>query len=162
MFPYFASSRIQWKRTMIIPYTIATSSKDICWKSVSIITARKRSLGQDNVFTRVCHSVHGGGLPGGICLQMGGCLREGLPRGGGSASRGNGQTPQPEKWAVRMLLECFLVLHFSVESVARNAAKEHRRSQRISSIFPRNLRLLGKYFKSPWSSLVLLISAQNS
>ena len=27
------------------------------------ITARKRSLGQGNVFTPVCHSVHMGGLP---------------------------------------------------------------------------------------------------
>ena len=30
-----------------------------------IITARKRSLGQGNVFTRVCHSVHGGSTSGG-------------------------------------------------------------------------------------------------
>ena len=29
-----------------------------------IITARKRSLRQGNVFTRVCYSVHGGGLTG--------------------------------------------------------------------------------------------------
>ena len=28
-----------------------------------IITARKRSLGQGNIFTPVCHSVHRGGLP---------------------------------------------------------------------------------------------------
>ena len=28
-----------------------------------IITARKRSLGQGNIFTPVCHSVHGGGYP---------------------------------------------------------------------------------------------------
>ena len=28
---------------------------------VRIITARKRSLGQGNIFTPVCHSVHGGG-----------------------------------------------------------------------------------------------------
>ena len=27
---------------------------------ISIVTARKRSLGQGNVFTPVCHSVHGG------------------------------------------------------------------------------------------------------
>ena len=26
-----------------------------------IFTARKRSLGQGNIFTNVCHSVHGGG-----------------------------------------------------------------------------------------------------
>ena len=35
----------------------------------TLITARKRSLGQGNIFTPVCHSVHGGGAcvvaPGG-------------------------------------------------------------------------------------------------
>ena len=29
-----------------------------------IFTARKRSLGQGNIFTPVCHSVHRGGVPG--------------------------------------------------------------------------------------------------
>ena len=33
----------------------------------SIFTARKRSLGQGNIFTPVCHSVH----TGGICLSAG-------------------------------------------------------------------------------------------
>ena len=54
---------------------------------VSIITARKRSLGQGNSFTPVCHSVHWGGawswgglLPGG-CLLRGGCLLLGGPGG---------------------------------------------------------------------------------
>ena len=35
-----------------------------------IFTARKRSLGQGNIFTRVCHSVHGGGR----CVVAGGCM----------------------------------------------------------------------------------------
>ena len=30
--------------------------------TANIFTARKRSLGQGNVFTHVCHSVHGGGV----------------------------------------------------------------------------------------------------
>ena len=50
------------------------------------VTARKRSLGQGNVFTRVCHFLHGeGGLhPGGGMHPGGGiCIQE-----GGSASRG--------------------------------------------------------------------------
>ena len=42
---------------------------------LELITARKRSLGQFDVFTHVCHSVHGGGFsvrgeglcPGGLC-----------------------------------------------------------------------------------------------
>ena len=56
-----------------------------------IITARKRSLGQGNVFTLVCHSVHGGGLPPGglhlrgVCLQ-GVCIW-------GVCIQGVGQTP---------------------------------------------------------------------
>ena len=39
---------------------------------LTIFTARKGSLGQGNIFTPVCHSVHGGGhawlLPGGACV----------------------------------------------------------------------------------------------
>ena len=31
---------------------------------MSVITARKRSLGQGNIFAPVCHSVHRGGVPG--------------------------------------------------------------------------------------------------
>ena len=70
--------------------------------SVNVITARKRSLGQGNIFTNVCHS---------FC-----------PRGrGGSASRGVGlgrPTPNPHRTlqdtvnerAVRILLECILVI----------------------------------------------------
>ena len=72
----------------------------------NVITAHKRSLGQGNVFTPVCHSVHGGRRgwlpsmhhrshdqhPGGVLpteewsVYKGGfCLRGGLPtsRGGG-------------------------------------------------------------------------------
>ena len=43
---------------------------------IIIITARKRSLGQGNIFAPVCHSVHWGGLVlGGGCLVLGGgCL----------------------------------------------------------------------------------------
>ena len=41
-----------------------------------IITARKRSLGQGNVFTPVCHSVHEGSASGGSASEGG------LPPGG--------------------------------------------------------------------------------
>ena len=65
-----------------------------------MITACKRNLGQSNVFTHVCHSVHRGkvsasggrGLhPGGVCLQGGSVSRGSASRGSasrGSASRG--------------------------------------------------------------------------
>ena len=96
-----------------------------------IITASKRSLGQGNVFTSVCHSVHRGrsALGGGVCIQgvlhQEGCLhsggaasRGGMHRAGGgvSASSGVGQSPPPHQilretvneWAARILLECIL------------------------------------------------------
>ena len=63
----------------------------------SIITARKRSLGQGNIFTPVCHSVHGGVLSQ-HALQVvshhalqGGMLSQhawGMPGPGGSAPWG--------------------------------------------------------------------------
>ena len=43
-----------------------------------IFTARKRSLGQGNIFTPVCHSVHGGGMRGcswGACVVALGGMR---------------------------------------------------------------------------------------
>ena len=54
-------------------------------KILYIMTARKRSLGQGNVFTPVCHSVHGGVFP--ACIT--GHMTRGFCIGGGeSASRG--------------------------------------------------------------------------
>ena len=55
-------------------------------KANFIITARKRSFGQGNIFTPLCHSVHGGGgrVPGpGGCLVRGGCLVQGGAWSGG-------------------------------------------------------------------------------
>ena len=66
----------------------------------TIVIACKRSLGQGNVFTPVCDSVHGReGLPrgggvclGGVCIWWGSTSRgsAGGEGGGGSASRGSG------------------------------------------------------------------------
>ena len=46
------------------------------WAETQLVTARKRSLRQGNIFTPVCHSVHSGGhawlLPGGAWLLPGG------------------------------------------------------------------------------------------
>ena len=103
-----------------------------------IITARKRSLGQGNVFTPVCHSVHGGwgggvSVPGRITGRMigGGLCPRGTMSGGrgdlcprGSVARGvsvqgglcprrvSVQVPTPpysHERAVHILLECILV-----------------------------------------------------
>ena len=73
-------------------------------RSVSFITACKRSLGHGNIFTSVRHS---------FCLRGRVCIQE------------CGQTPPPNeihgilkdtvnKWAVRILLECILVLYYII------------------------------------------------
>ena len=49
---------------------------EVCNLNCSVlVTARKRSLGQGNIFTPVCHSVHRGGVrghPGGHAWLLGG------------------------------------------------------------------------------------------
>ena len=88
-----------------------------------IFTARKRSLGQGNIFTPVCHSLHRGvpaprGVPGlGGCLLPGsacssGGLLPGGPAHGGACSRGvpdGGPPRQLLLQVVCILLECILV-----------------------------------------------------
>ena len=98
--------------------------------NTQFITARKRSLGQGNMFTGVCLSIGGGGclVPGGSgprgCLVWGvpgpgGCLLQGVPAPGGCLLVGGGSGPggawwrppprRPLLWAVHILLECILV-----------------------------------------------------
>ena len=62
------------------------------------IAARKRSLGQGNIFTRVCHSVQGSGSVegGGLCL-------------GGRGGLCHGNIRYCKKRAVHDLLECIFV-----------------------------------------------------
>ena len=80
------------------------------WLYYSFITARKQSLGQGNIFTNVCHSVHrwgraclGAFVLGGMCR---GCTQ------GKRAWWGVGGAWQ-ERWplqpAVRILLVCILL-----------------------------------------------------
>ena len=78
-----------------------------------LITCRKRSLGQGNVFTRVTggSASSGGQLPGGsACRRVsaygGSVLIGGLHPGDGLVDP---PPPEPEKLAIRILLECFLV-----------------------------------------------------
>ena len=70
-----------------------------CYVIGYIFTARKRSLGQGNMFTGVCLSTGGclvlGGAWSGGCLVLGGCL---VPWGAGPCSRGvpaSGGVPAP-------------------------------------------------------------------
>ena len=72
--------------------------------SHKLITARKRSLGQGNIFTPVCHSVQSGGVLRGVCSR-------GVPGPGGVVcSRGClVETPRLLLRPVRILLECILV-----------------------------------------------------
>ena len=44
------------------------------FSQILVITARKRSLGQGNIFTPVCHSVHRGGMRG--CSRGVGGMRD--------------------------------------------------------------------------------------
>ena len=53
-----------------------------------IITVRKRSLGQGNIFTPVCHSVHRGGMRGCSWGGMHGCSRGGCMVAPGGDMRG--------------------------------------------------------------------------
>ena len=61
-----------------------------------IITVRKRSLGQGNVFTPVYHSVHQGGRWVGFPTCITGHMTRGSASQGGSASRGLGGLHQGE------------------------------------------------------------------
>ena len=84
-----------------------------------LITARKRSLGQGNIFTSVWHEFCSGGclLPGGGSgpggLLQGRCLLLGGAWSGGLLPRGvpGGYTPPGRLLlrAVRILLKCILV-----------------------------------------------------
>ena len=75
-----------------------------------IFTARKRSLGQGNIFTSMCHS---------FCPQGGVCLRGGVPPTGGSASRrgvciqGRGWTdpPPPIGYYGMKKLDCMVMMN---------------------------------------------------
>ena len=66
--------------------------------SMNVITARKRSLGQGNIFTPVCHSVQRGSCvvagegacvaAGGVCVVVGGCAEEACMVTGGAWLQG--------------------------------------------------------------------------
>ena len=63
--------------------------------NLCVITARKRSLGQGNMFTGVCLST-GGAWSGGVAWSMGrGCLVWGVPALGGGVPDPGGVPPSP-------------------------------------------------------------------
>ena len=77
---------------------------------ICFVTARKRSLGRGNVFTHVCHSVHRRR----VCLERL-CLGRSLSGEGlsGVSVRDTPLTEIPpycKEQAVRILLECILVV----------------------------------------------------
>ena len=114
--PLASSSWLQWTYSEQRIHVIDQNWKSLVYKSTSyneqfplhvfdsdvewilIFTARKRSLGQGNVFTPVCHSVHMGGVcirgglhPGGVCIHSGVYTQGSLHPGGGR------QTPSPNR-----------------------------------------------------------------
>ena len=75
-----------------------------------LFATHKRSLGQDNIFTPVCHSVHGvggGGVPTPRGCLVWRCLLGGVPAPGGCLVETPGQLLLRE---VHILLECILVV----------------------------------------------------
>ena len=63
------------------------------------------------MLTPVCHSVHGGSGPGGCLVRGGLVLRGSSPGGSGLRGVPGGDPPgQLLLWAVRILLECILVI----------------------------------------------------
>ena len=79
---------------------------------MSLITVRKRNLGQGNIFTGVCLSTEEGCLVQGV--GMGGLVPEGGSGPGGLPGPGvgvpGGDPPRRLRlWVVRILLECILV-----------------------------------------------------
>ena len=101
---------------------IADNKIVISFKNISvvlIITARKRSLGQGNMFTPVCLSVHGGRV-----WSRRGCLVRGSGSGGVAWSGGlcgSGGMPDGDSLpgrlllrTVRILLECILVHYLPI------------------------------------------------
>ena len=107
---------------------------------------RKRSLGQGNIFTSICHSVHGGGMRGGwVCVVGGMCGRAAcMARGcawqwkGGHGMWGmcGGGYAWQEKWllhwVVHILLECILVSMGCVShSVPRQTPSPYSKEQAV-------------------------------
>ena len=83
-----------------VPYVSVTSTfwlvgnKNMTSNDVLIFTARKRSLGQGNIFTPVCHSVHRGGLP--KCMMGYHPPDQASPRPGAPRTRHPPQTRHPQ------------------------------------------------------------------
>ena len=80
----------------IVRKWIISPGGGVCSQNAEVITARKRSLGQGNIFTPVCHSVHRGWVVSQHALQvvsqhalqqggllLGGCLVRGVGVPGG-------------------------------------------------------------------------------
>ena len=121
-----------------------------------LITARKRSLGQGNIFIGVCRefcsqwgvSAPGGSAPGGVrgkvCSWGGVCSKGGCLVPGGAWSQGVPAGDAPGRLllqAVRILLECILVENAKVTwgSCGSNGFLEvstvHRESWRFNFVF---------------------------
>ena len=111
----------------------------VLW-NISFITARKRSLGQGNIFTLVFHSVHRGVLSQ-HALQVVSqhALQEGAWSGGGGGSAPKGSAwwrPPPGRLllrAVRILLECILVSSFYFLECYVYTLQDH--NNEVASIF---------------------------
>ena len=75
-----SDSQMEWTTTRKTSlFCLILSSYEFSLSCLNVITARKRSFGQGNIFTPVCHSVHRVHDRGGACMRgegrvwLGGC-----------------------------------------------------------------------------------------
>ena len=115
--------------------TKATLFFDVC----RIFTARKRSLGQGNMFTPVCHSVHrggcllrGGGVPalrgtGYACSGGGGACSRGVP--GGDPPDGHCCRRYASYWNALLSLITFPLVP------CKETSRTHQKAKSLSPLF---------------------------
>ena len=102
------SDNLGWPNALTIDYV----AEHIIWADARyIFTARKQSLGQGNVFTRVCHSVHRGeGVF--VCVCVGASLPDRetpLNRDPRTETPRTETPPYGKERTVLILLECILI-----------------------------------------------------
>ena len=120
-----------------------------------IFTARKRSLGQDNVFTPVCHSVHRG------CLHPGGSAYRGDLHPGASCIWEGWTDPRPPSDAMGYGQQCIRYASywnalFFILRYVHHCNSHNGQNKIITDRYSQFLRgFLSEYFFSPPNILII-------